>query len=814
MKAPTANRREVLAGAGAFVLGFWLPPRAAQGQTAPAPGAAWYTEPEVQEINGWIVVEPDDTVVIRIAQTELGQGVWTSNAMMVCEELQCDWSKVRPIYASVNRDAREMAPQWTLEVPGNGATDPNGGGEPTFGNRARQGGFGIPDSLYRRMRTNAASSVKDGRYYLQLAGAEARERLMLAAANLWNVPVDELTAKDSVIAHARSGRTTTYGKVAHLAARTPHPDPGSIALKPPDQWTLMGTERKNLDIPMKVTGETKYAIDVRLPGMKWAAIKSCPVYGGDVKSCDFDAVRDKPGVRAVHQFPIPDPALTRGRVFSGGVAVIADSWYQAKQALDALPIEWTIPPERAAFNTANMRAALLAALDAPGRVRVDQGDVDAVFARADRIVEATYSTPYLPRARMEPGNATVLVTDERVDIWIGDQSPQETRFSAAQITGIPEENVYLHMCHLGGGFGRNGNGPQAEQALMIANANRGTPIHLLWTREEDFIGTTYRAMGMARLKAALDADGWPLALEVRTSMQQDGFGPDASFDVASRYYVPNYRFSNHTTNFHVPVGTRRGVGQAAHEFYRESFIDELARAAGKDPYRYRRELIARTELPFKADMLKALDMAAEMAGWGEPLPLGVARAIALEERGAEAGNSATISAMVHTISVSRDGRVKLERVDVAHESGFGLVNPLSVKKQIEGQITWFYNDAMHQACNIEDGRIVENNFNTFSLSRIDEDPLTINIQFFETGHWLVGMGHDRGTSVQAAIADAVLSDHGQTFSRLAVSPARLDLGLRGNQPRRVARCGTERTGSSPRLKLRLGLLLAQIESNP
>ena len=226
MKAPTANRREVLAGAGAFVLGFWLPPRAAQGQTAPAPGAAWYTEPEVQEINGWIVVEPDDTVVIRIAQTELGQGVWTSNAMMVCEELQCDWSKVRPIYASVNRDAREMAPQWTLEVPGNGATDPNGGGEPTFGNRARQGGFGIPDSLYRRMRTNAASSVKDGRYYLQLAGAEARERLMLAAANLWGVPVDELTAKDSVIAHARSGRTTTYGKVAHLAARTPHPDPG------------------------------------------------------------------------------------------------------------------------------------------------------------------------------------------------------------------------------------------------------------------------------------------------------------------------------------------------------------------------------------------------------------------------------------------------------------------------------------------------------------------------------------------------------------------------------------------------------------
>jgi isoquinoline 1-oxidoreductase beta subunit len=765
-KQPTPNRREVLAGAGAFVLGFWLPPRAAQAQTDAAHGADWYTEPAVQEINAWIVVEPDDTVVIRIAQTELGQGVWTSNAMMVCEELQCDWSKVRPIYASANRDARETAPAWTLDVPGAGATDPNGGGEPTFGNRARTGGFGIPDSLYRRMRTNAASSVKDGRYYLQLAGAEARERLMLAAATEWGVPAGELTAKDSVITHAKSGRTTTYGKVAALAARTPHPNPEAIALKPPELWTLMGTEQKNLDIPMKVTGETKYAIDVRLPGMKWAAVKTCPVYGGDVKSYDFVAIRDRPGVRGVHRFPIPDPQLTRGRVFSGGVAVIADSWHQAKTALDAMPLEWTVPPERAAFNTANMRAALRKALDEPGRVRVNEGDVDVAFARAERVIEATYFTPYLPRARMEPGNATVLVTDDRVDIWIGDQSPQETRFSAAQITGIPEENVYLHLCHLGGGFGRNGNGPQAEQAIMIANANRGTPIHLLWTREEDFIGTTYRAMGMARLKAALDADGWPLALEVRTSMQQDGFGPDASFDVASRYYVPSYRFSNHTTNFHVPVGTRRGVGQAAHEFYRESFVDELAHAAGRDPYLYRRELIARTELPFKADMLKALDLAAEMSGWGTPLPRGMARAIALEERGAETGNSATISAMVHTISVSREGRVKLTRVDVAHESGFGLVNPLSVKKQIEGQITWFYNDAMHQACNIEDGAIVENNFDRFALSRIDEDPPQINIQFFPTAHWLVGMGHDRGTSVQAALADAIFQITGKRFRDL------------------------------------------------
>jgi len=762
------NRREFIAmtaaAPGAFILGFWAPPQA-NAQTA-SPRPVWYEDSSTPEINAWIVISPDDTVTIRIGQTELGQGVWTSNAMMVAEELQCDWSKVRPQYASANRDAREKAPEWTLNVMGKGATDPNGGGEPGFGNRDRTGVSGIPDSLYRRMRTNAASSVKDGRYYLQLAGAEARERLLLAAAELWNVPLPELTAKDSIITHAKSSRTTTYGQIADRARRIPHPNPEKIVIKSPDQWTLMGTERKNLDVPDKVAGKVVYGIDVRVPGMKWAAVKSCPVYGGTVKKHDFDSVRQMPGVQSAVQFPIPDPALTRGRVFSGGVAVVADHWYQAKAALDRMPIEWEIPAANAAFNTSSMRAALLAALDRPGRVRVTQGNVDDAFGRAAKVVEATYSTPYLPRARMEPGNATVLVTNDRVDVWIGDQSPQETRFSASKITGIPEQNVYVNLCHLGGGFGRNGNGPQAEQAIMIANAHRGTPIHLLWTREEDFVGTTYRAMGMARLKAGLDAEGWPIALDVRTAMQEDGFGPESSFDVASRYYVPNYRFSNHSPKFHVPAGTRRGIGQAAHEFYRESFVNELAHAAGKDAYRYRRELISRTNLPYKDDMIRALDIAAEMSGWGNALPRGTARAIALEERGGETNRMATISAMVHTVSVSREGKVKLMRVDVAHDTGFSLVNPLSVKKQIEGQITWFYNDAMHQANTIKDGQIVENNFRAFPLSRIDEDPPEINIHFFKTGHWLLGMGHDRATSVQSAIGDAIFQVTGKRLRDL------------------------------------------------
>ncbi len=296
------------------------------------------------------------------------------------------------------------------------------------------------------MRTNAAASVRDGRYYLQLAGAEARERLLLAAAKTWGVPVEEVSSANSVITHLPTGRTTTYGQVAPLAAQTPHPNPERIRIKPPSEWTLMGTEQKNLDVPLKVTGKTIYGIDVKLPGMKWAAVKSCPVYGGTVKSYDFERIRNQPGVISAIEFPIPDPALIRDRVFSGGVAVIADSWYQAKTALDMMPIEWDVPPKHAALNTANMRATLMAAMDKPGKVRVNLGDCDRAFSRGAKIVEATYSTPYLPRARMEPGNATVLVTDDRVDIWIGDQSPQETRFSASKITGIPEtERLSPHV---------------------------------------------------------------------------------------------------------------------------------------------------------------------------------------------------------------------------------------------------------------------------------------------------------------------------------------------------------------------------------
>jgi isoquinoline 1-oxidoreductase beta subunit len=529
----------------------------------------------------------------------------------------------------------------------------------------------------------------------------------------------------------------------------------------------MGTERKNLDVPSKVTGQAVYAIDVKVPGTLHACARACPVWGGDVKSYDFNAIRGMPGVHSVVQFPRPDRGLIRDRQFSGGVAVIADSWWHAKTALDALPIEWAYPPYTH-LNTDTMQRALIDALNEPGRVLYQRGNVAEAMDRAAKVVEATYTVPYLARARMEPGNATALVTDDRVDIWIGDQSPQETRFSASQIAGIPQENIYVHSTHLGGGFGRNGNGPQAEHAVMVAKALKGRPVKLQWTREEDWsVGTTYRAMGAAHLRAGLDADGYPIAMDVRAAADRNAAAPERGL-VPPGYFAPNIRVSNHFAEFHVPCSTRRGTGSPANAFFIESFIEEMAHATDKDSYEYRRELISRHHFIFKDDWLKALDMVAEMSGWGKPLREGWARGIAIGDRRAnrEEADVCTVCAVVCTVSVSKPGDVRLERIDVAFDEGFGFVNPLSVRKQIEGQVAWGWNDAMHQEFTVKDGRMEQNNFHNFPVSRMREYPREVNIRFFKTNHWLEGVGEEAMSQISPAIVNAVFRVTGKRVRNL------------------------------------------------
>jgi isoquinoline 1-oxidoreductase beta subunit len=777
------NRREFLsttaAVGGAMVLGFWLPPASAEAASAPVAAQPWYHDATVPEINAWITIAPDDTVTIRVGQTEMGTGVFTANPMMVAEELQCDWSKVRAEYASANRDAREKAPEWTMKAPGNDIENP--GGNTATG--------GSEEGVYRRMKTDSSGNVRESRYFLQLAGAEARERLLLAAATEWGVSPSTLVAKDSVITHPPTKRRTTYGAIAAKAAKIQLPDPSKIQIKTPDKFWLMGTEQKNRDVPLKVTGQAIYGIDMRLPGMLYAAVKACPVWRGDVKSYNFDAIKNRPGVHSVVRIPLNDQ--TRGmRVHSGGVAVIADTWWHAHTALEAMPIEWDYGPN-GKVTSADLLKGHMASFDEPGKTATEVGDVDAVMAKAAKVIEATYVVPYIPRARMEPGNATVLVNDNRVDVWTGNQHPQEVMEYAHKLTNVAQENVYVHTTFLGGGYGSGGDGPHASMALIIASSVKGRPVKMLWSREEDWAtGTRYRPMGIGILKAGLDAAGWPIAMDVRTTGQYGGPNSTGGLDQQVRgltnpaYFIPNYRYNYRLTNFHVPGGNRRGTGSCANCFYLESFVDELAHAAGQDPYMYRRELLSRNPIgkpgiggfARRDDWLKALDLVAKMSDWGKPLPEGWARGIAIEDRRRPSRPHSSIGAEVFTLSVSRRGQVTVHRVDVAFEQGFCLVNPLSVTKQIEGQLNWGYDDALYQETSVKDGRAVERNFDLFHISRMNEYPKQVNIAYFKTNKWLYGAGEETIPQVPPAIANAVFKVTGKRIRSIPLKNHDLSWG--------------------------------------
>jgi isoquinoline 1-oxidoreductase beta subunit len=758
------DRREFLTTTavigGGMVLGFCMPPASAEAVPVPVKSEPWYRDATVPEINAWIAIAPDDTVTIRIGQTEIGTGVLTCNAMIVAEELQCDWSKVRSEYASANRDFKEKAPAWTLKVPGNGESDP-GGAAPVE--------LGPMTGVYRRMIIHSSGNIRESRYYLQLAGAEARERLLLAAATMWGVPVNELVAKDSVITHAKSKRKTTYGAIAARAATAQLPDPSIVKIKTPDKFTLCGTEKKNLDIPLKVTGEAIYGIDIRLPGMLYAAAKACPVWGGDVKSYNADQVKSMPGVHSVVRIPYND--LTKSVDFlAGGVAVVADSWWHAQKALDALTVEWD-EGRGAGVSSAVLFERHVASAKQPGKKVTDDGNVDTAFPRAAKIIEATYSVPFSPRARMEPGNATVLVGDGRVDIWSGDQDPQGLLRNAAKLTGVGGENIYVHSTFQGGGYGSNGNGPQGEMAVFIANAVKGRPVKMLWTREEDWgSGTKYRPMSVCLMKAGVDADGWPIAMEVRHATTWDLGDMGVRGLSSPPYFMPNYRMTLHVPMTHVPIGTRRGTGAAPNAFYTESFIDELANAAGKDPYAYRRELISRNPqggkggvggFPHRDDFLRALDMVAKMSNWGSPLPAGQARGIAIDDRRRPTRTTSTICAEAVVVEVTKRGELKLNRVDVAFEQGFAFMHPLAVRKQIEGQIAWAYDDTMHQATTLRDGRAIERNFDAFPVSRMSEYPKQVNIEFFKSKRWITGAGEEAIPQLPPAIVNAVFKITGK-----------------------------------------------------
>jgi len=727
---------------GGMALSLYAPP-AAMGMEAAAPRInprPWLPPFEGGiELDPWITISADDRVLIRVNQSELGQGALTSNPMMVCEELGCDWSKVHSVYADPNQSLREPKP-------------------------------------YNRLRTGASSSVRLGRVAYQQAGASARERLKTAAAQVWGVPVGEIGAKNSVLTHAPTGRTLRFGEVAAKAAavKLEH----EPAIKKPDQYTLIGRRLPRFDVEMKTRAQAVYGIDVKLPGMVYAAVKQSPTYGGAAKSFDFEAVRGMPGVIAA--VPI------EGAGNANGVAVVADTWWRAKSALDKLPITWD-PGPHARTSTNDLVAEFRAALDRKGPTPVDDGDVESVLNHASKLVEAEYQLSHQAHAPMEPPNCTALVTDDRAELWFGTQAPDVATRTTAKLTGLSPDKVFVHNCFSGGGFGRGGLHGEFQQAVIVAKAVRGRPVKLLWSREQDVSHDNgFHPMGVARFTAALDANGMPEAIWVRIAGndEQEGaplieFGPHKA-KVAHQllrgfhlvpYATPNLRVEVNTMKTLIQPGAWRSTGSYANVFYLESFIDELAHAAGRDPIEYRRALVAASrpdhfEDNAQGDWLKLIDAVKDACDWKSSHPKGRGIGIAVDDRKSVDPRGIALVGLAVTVSVTPAGAVTIERMDVVHDRGHALVNPEAAERQIRGMLAWSLGPALRQAITVRDGAVEQSNFHDYEPIRMSEYPHDIRLHFIQTDRWISGIGEEVVPLVAPALCNAVFAATGKRIRAL------------------------------------------------
>ncbi|HLH91120.1 MAG TPA: xanthine dehydrogenase family protein molybdopterin-binding subunit [Xanthobacteraceae bacterium] len=707
---PKVDRRAFLVSAaavgGALTLGFDIAcdPPAQAGTTPP-------------EITCWIVIALDDRVTVRIARSEMGQGIFTALPMLVAEELGCDWSKV---------GAEFVPPQENL--------------------RRRR--------IWGDMSTGGSRSVRTSQEILRKAGATAREMLIAAAAARWDTATSDCAAHDSLIVHKPSGRTLRFGEIAAAAATiTP---PRSVRLKEPHEWTLIGTSRKRLDVADKVTGRPIYAIDVRLPGMLYAALAQCPVFGGKLVAADEAGIMGRRGVRQVVKF-------------DDAVAVVAESWWQAKTALEALPVKWD-PGANINVSSDSIAAMLRAGLDADDAgVGREQGDITAGLAQSATRLTADYHLPYLAHATLEPQNCTAQVMGDGVDLWVPTQHGESALSVAANAAGVPPANVRVHKMMLGGGFGRRGIVQDfIPHAVKIAQ-QVGVPVQTIWSREEDMRHDYYRPTMMARMTAGLDAAGLPHAWHVRLCgnsiihtlfaggfvggvdrQAQEGFTADMPYDVA------NYRVDFVERNAHVPVGFWRGVSHTQNCFFKESFIDEMAHAARQDPYLYRRRLIGRHL--HAAKFIAVLDAAAQRARWSEPAPAGLFRGIAIEQV-----DDAFITAVAE-VSVSAQGALEVHRFVCAIDCGH-VVNPMTVERQIESGVAFGLTAALYGEIGIKDGRVVQGNFDGYRMLRLAAMPKVETVLVPSGGFW-GGVGEPPSAIVAPAVCNAIFAATGRRIRTL------------------------------------------------
>ena len=652
----------------------------------------------------------------------MGQGVLTSLAMIVAEELECDFAKVKVEYASAHRNL----------------TDNN---------------------VYQSMGTGGSCSVRRSRVFLQQAGASARARLVAAAAAKWGVEPAACVADGGFVRHEASGRSATFGELAADAAKVALA--AEPAIKTPDQFKLIGEGFRRIDTPLKVTGAARFGIDTRLPGMAYAAAANCPVFGGKLKSYDFSAISGRRGIIAA--VPV-----------TNGVAVVADNFWRAKEALNAMPIEWDFGPA-ASTDSAEFAAEYRAALDRPLADGGGHGDVAAAFANPAKVVEAVYEVPYLAHAPMEPLNATAHWRPDRIDVWMGTQAPELALALAAKAGGVDPSAVFVHNCFLGGGFGRRAVNDELIQAVEVSKALK-RPIKLIWTREQDIRSDRYRPQAALRMRAALREDGSPAGFDFRTAVGsitrslgwgkvKNGVERQAIEGLANcPYRADALKVGVNLKNTHVPVMFWRSVGSSQNAFAVESFIDECAHAAKRDPLEYRRAL-----LDGRPDFLAVLDALADKGDWGKPLRKGVGRGVAIHEA------FGTIVGEIAEVAVSDGGEVKVERVVACVDCGH-LVNPLTAAMQIESAVLYGLTAALFGEITIKQGRVEQGNFDSYPIARMADAPVIETHFVLSGGDKWGGLGEPGTPADRARGRQRHLRRHGKTHP-LAAAEERVARGV-------------------------------------
>jgi isoquinoline 1-oxidoreductase beta subunit len=682
------------------------------------------------EINAWVVIKPDDTTLIRIARTEMGQGTLTGLCQLVAEELECDWSKVT---------ADRVTPGQNL---------------------ARK-------RVWGEMGTGGSRGIRTSQDYVRKGGAAARIMLMQAAADQLKVPVGELAVKDGVITHAASNRSIRYGQVAAAAAKVTPPDPKSITLKDPKSWKIAGQPLKRLDTGPKLDGSKMFAIDVKLPGMLNAAVKQCPVYGGKLKNVDEAKIAGMPGVKKVV------------RIKDNAVAVVADTYYHAKTALAALPIEWDVG-QNGSVSDASIAAHLKDGLDAEGsNGGWGYGDAAKAIAGAAKRIEAVYSTPFLAHATMEPMNCTARITADKAEAWVPTQNAEASLAALSEASGLPLDKCEVYRPDIGGGFGRRGGTQDfVHLAVAAAKAFPGVPVKMIWTREEDLTYDYFRPISQCKLSAGLDQDGKLVGLKIRLAGQSiNAFlspslpvgGPkerqlqgwyEAPGDAQFGYDVQNLQIEYAMRNTHVPVGPWRGVNTNQNAIYLECFIEEAARAANKDPLEFRRAMMAKFP-----KHLAVLNAAAEKGDWGKPLPAGVHRGIA------QFMGYGSYSAAVAEVSVSPEGKLKVHRMVLALNCGHA-VNPGQIAAQVEGSVAYGLTATLYGECPVKDGRMTDLNFDRYQIMRINEMP-KVETVIIPTHDFWGGVGEPTICVTAPAVLNAIHAAIGRPVRTLPLKNVKL-----------------------------------------